>query len=90
MPIRPWDGRYRFRTDELEFEIYDRLLAPSSVETMDAVRPELERFLRGLYGGAEVTLKMESGSGEPFRVGITISSAPPLIELVDRLTAVPS
>ena len=84
------DGRYRFRTDELEFEIYDRLLAPSSVETMDAVRPELERFLRGLYGGAEVTLKMESGPGEPFRVGITTSSAPPLIELVDRLTAVPS
>ena len=84
------EGRYRFRTNEVEFEIYDRLLAPSSGETLDAIRPELERFLRGLYGGAEITLEMKSGPREPFRVGIATSTAPPLIDLVDRLTAVPS
>ena len=37
------EGRYRFRTGQVEFGIYDRLRAPSNVETFAAVRPELEK-----------------------------------------------
>src|SRR5205814_1119849 len=38
-------GRVRFRTDELLFRVYDRLLAPNTDETFAEVKPELEAFL---------------------------------------------
>jgi hypothetical protein len=50
-------GRIRFRTDEASFQINDRLLASNTKETFDIVKPELNRFLSELYGGAEVRLE---------------------------------
>jgi hypothetical protein len=40
----------KFRTDEMLFRIADRLLAPNTAETFEAVKPELEGFLLRLLG----------------------------------------
>src|SRR6266550_1873326 len=42
----------KFRTDEMLFRIADRLLAPNTVETFNAVKPDLEAFLRTLFGAS--------------------------------------
>ena len=40
----------KFRTDEIGFRIADRLLAPNTAETFDAVRLDLEAFSLKLFG----------------------------------------
>ena len=79
------EGRYRFRTDEVELVIYDRLLAPSALETLEAVRPLLGGFITELYEDQAVSVKLTSRSNEPFAVRITTQEAPPLCVLLSRL-----
>lgn len=81
------EGRYRFRTDEVEFGIYDRLLAPSDVSTLVAIRPELEEAVRGLYGTDDVAIGLSSGPREPFMVTVTSGASPSVEELLGRLSA---
>jgi hypothetical protein len=80
-------GRYRFRTDEVEFGIYDRLLAPSEERTLAAIRPELEEAVRSLYGTDDVTLELSSGPKEPFMVTVKAGASPDVEELLGRLAA---
>ncbi len=79
------EGRYRFRTDEVELVIYDRLLAPSALETLEAVRPSLGGFVTQLYEDQGVSLELASRSNEPFAVRITMQEAPSLPALLSRL-----
>ena len=79
------EGRYRFRTDEVELVIYDRLLAPSVLETLEAVRPLLGGFITELYEDQAVSVELTSRSNEPFAVRITTQEAPPLGVLLSRL-----
>ena len=79
------EGRYRFRTDEVQFVIYDRLLAPSAPGTLEAVRPLLDSFLRNLYQDQAISLELTSQSNEPFAVRIATPEAPPLPTLLGRL-----
>jgi hypothetical protein len=81
------EGRYRFRTDEVEFGIYDRLLAPSDVGTLVAIRPELEEAVRGLYGTDDVAIELSSSPKEPFMVTVRSGASPSLEELLGRLSA---
>jgi hypothetical protein len=80
-------GRIRFRTDEIQFRIYDRLLAPNTAETFAAVKPDLERLLRDLYGGAEFALERRQSSLSVFEVRIRSLSSPPVSELLSHLSA---
>lgn len=54
-------GKFRFRGDEALFLINDRLLAPNTAETFDAVKPDLEALARRLYAGAEFSLYPNNG-----------------------------
>jgi len=81
------EGRYRFRTDRVEFGIYDRLRAPSTEETLEAVRPALEGSVAALYGAPVAGLALASGPKEPFMVTITNSVAPSVEELLGKVAA---
>ena len=81
------EGRYRFRTDEVEFGIYDRLLAPSSQETLETVRPALNASLTALYGEQPQSLELVSGPKEPFMVTLKNAGSPSVEELLGRVPA---
>lgn len=81
------EGRYRFRTDEVEFGVYDRLRAPSGDETFAAVKPELEAVVEALYGSPPRGVELVSGPKEPFMVSIDSGTAPTVEELLDRALA---
>ena len=84
------EGRYRFRTDEVELGIYDRLLAPSSEATLAAIRPAVEEAVRALYGLDDVSLELVSGPKEPFMVTVKVTVSPAVEELIGRLAAAQS
>jgi len=81
------EGRYRFRTDELEFGIYDRLLAPSGEATLASVRPGLEEAVRELYQVDSPVLELSSGGREPFMVTVKPGASPSVEQLLERLVA---
>ncbi|HET9949608.1 MAG TPA: hypothetical protein VFQ22_11845 [Longimicrobiales bacterium] len=81
------EGRYRFRTDEVELGIQDRLRAPSTPETLAEVAPALERFVKSLYGTEDVKLEMTSKEREPFLVSVRVPQSPSVEELLGRLAA---
>ena len=81
------EGRYRFRTDEVEFGIYDRLLAPSEQGTLDAIRPALDATVTTLYGEPATSVELISGPKEPFMVSIKNSGSPTLAELQGKVAA---
>lgn len=83
------DGRYRFVTGEVEFGIYDRLLAPSEEQTAARVRPVLATCVKALYGVDDAAIEMVSGPREPFRMSVKTTVSPRVRELLGRL-AVPS
>ena len=78
-------GRIKFRTDEAIFRISDRLAAPNNAQTFAKVKPELEKFLRDLYGGALIALQHNASPVGPFEVRIKATPAPDLKTLLTRL-----
>lgn len=54
-------GKIRFNGREIEMFVNDRLVAPNSAETFEAVRPDLEIFSGKLFGGDKYSLVYESG-----------------------------
>jgi len=81
------EGRYHFRTDEVEFGIYDRRLAPSEEATLEAVRPALQSAVEGLYGEPARSLRLQSGPREPFMVDVELAGSPTVEELLGRVAA---
>jgi hypothetical protein len=70
-------GRLRFRRDDPLLVLNDRLLAPNTPATYEAVKPELEAALGQVYPGRAIGLRREEG--DPRRrlaVAIRVSGAP--------------
>lgn len=68
-------GRIKFRGDEVEMTINDRLLAPNTEETFQALKPELAAFLNRLYAGAAYGMERK---GEPReRFSVHVKTVPP-------------
>jgi hypothetical protein len=84
------EGRYTFRTDEVELGIYDRLLAPSEPATLEAVRVPLESTIEALYGEKPKRLELQSGPKEPFMVSIENAASPSVEQLLHKLAAAPA
>jgi hypothetical protein len=61
-------GKFRFGGNEALFLINDRLLAPNTEETFQAVRPDLAHLARAMYGGADFTLEREADPKKRFSV----------------------
>ena len=76
----------KFRTDEILFRIADRLLAPNSAETFEAVKGALETFLLKLLGaGASFRLESKPSALTLFEVMISGSGGQSVSELASRI-----
>jgi hypothetical protein len=82
------NGHCRIRTDEASFLIFDRLLAPNSPETFNAVQGELQSFLNSLYRVPSVELHYSHNPEEVFGVGIRTGNAVPVRTLIERVATV--
>lgn len=80
-------GRCRFRSNELELAIFDRLRAPSDPETFAAARPALELALEKIFGAPPERMELASGPREPFVVSVTTGSSGSVEELLARARA---
>ena len=85
-----FEGRLRFRTDEIVFKVNDRLLAPNEPETYREVEPELRAFLSELYPGDELTLEPRHSPLTLFEVRVKVGSSPAVGDLLERLEALPA
>ena len=59
-------GRLRISGQRAAFRIQDRLLAPNTLETFEAVEPAVRRLLAEIYGEAPVTVHHEVDPTECF------------------------
>jgi hypothetical protein len=81
-------AQLRFRTDELQLRINDRLAAPNSDATLGALRPELDAFCRELFGAPCDITRIGDAKGL-FTVKITNSAKTDVGTLLARLGGAP-
>jgi hypothetical protein len=78
----------KFRTNELQLKIADRLQAPNTPETFTALKPTLEQFFKSLYGQTPFTLKHTSTPDQLFEVTIEVPQTSATIsDLLAKLPA---
>ena len=77
----------RIRPELVQVTVNDRLLAPNTAETLDAVRPELEAFFDALYGGAPYTVENNPELRERFNVTVAAQGRFEVAGLLQALTA---
>lgn len=65
-----FEGQLQFKTDELLFLINDRGIAPNTKETLNAIKPELEKFF-SKQGIGPVTLTHRADPKQRFSVVIS-------------------
>lgn len=80
-------GRIQFRTDECAVRINDRLHAPNTSATFEAVKPELEQLLAWLYPGATLDLEHYQSDKTLFEVRIRSDQSADVATLLSRLGA---
>lgn len=78
-------GRVKFRTDESAIRIHDRLLAPNTIETLNAVKPAIEKVAGELYLGKSVDIEHYAGANTLFEVRVRASESPSIDALLNRL-----
>jgi hypothetical protein len=66
----PFAGKLHFDEGDVEIIVNDRLLAPNTDATWEALRPEVERFFGSVYGEGRVSLERRGEPRERFRVGV--------------------
>lgn len=79
-------GRIAFKTDEVLISINDRLNAPSTPETFEAVRDDLQQFFADAYG-TELAIRQVGTDETPFKVEVVTKQAPSLETLLGRVAA---
>ncbi|HVA01366.1 MAG TPA: hypothetical protein VMV34_06900 [Terriglobia bacterium] len=60
-------GKLRFNGQEIEISINDRLLAPNSAPTREAIKTDLEPFVQKLLGGSDYSLSFDDNPRNLFR-----------------------
>jgi hypothetical protein len=60
----------KLNAQELQVIVNDRLLVPNTVETFEALEPELKAFFERLYDGADYALTHDSEPRERFTVNV--------------------
>lgn len=82
-------GKLRFRFDEAEFYVHDRLLAHRSPEAFEVGKTEIRRFLAHVYEGMEpIDVQPAGGPKNPFELRIRVapaSDAPAVDVLLSRV-----
>jgi hypothetical protein len=82
------DAKVRFRTDEVQLRINDRLAAPNDDATFAALKPELDDFCRELFG-APADITRTGAAKELFTVKIATGAKTDVATLLARLGGAP-
>jgi hypothetical protein len=70
-------AKLRFNGWEIEISVNDRLVAPNSAGTFEAVRPDLELFARTLFGGADYSLSYDGKRDPRSLFSVSLKSSRP-------------
>jgi hypothetical protein len=68
-------GNIRFRGEEAIVTVNDRLSAPNNDETFTALRPEIEKIARRLFGSADFVVEKEPDPRRRFAVRIRAAAS---------------
>lgn len=80
------EGRVKFRGNEFLLVANDRLHAPNSEESLQALKAALDPVLHALYKGAEFTVKRDSNPEQRFSLRIKTDAALDVSALLENLT----
>jgi hypothetical protein len=80
------DGKLRFNGHEIEVFINDRLLAPNSDATREAVSSDFQQFFEKLFRGKEYTISYGSDPRKLFAVSLKAAQAFSVKDLLETLT----
>ena len=80
-----FDGRMRFRGDEIEVFAPDRLFARNDDATISQLRHHLSSLAEGLYPGIEYALVRQRGEREPFTVSLRSRTDVAFSDLAGRI-----
>ncbi len=76
----------KFRTNEAEVRIVDRLLLPNTQESFESVQNDLKAVLSDVYGSTPVSLSLiNDDPRELFTIGVHTEGAPDVSSLLERL-----
>lgn len=78
-------GKLHFLTNELEFTVNDRALAPNTSETFTALSPQLNKVMKNLYGEGNYQLNHLKNPKRRFSVRITSTKTFSLPELLQKI-----
>ena len=78
-------GKLRFNGQDIEISINDRLLAPNSDETREAVAPDLQVFSKKLFGADGYSVSYERDARKLFTASLKADRAFSLADLLRRL-----
>jgi hypothetical protein len=81
-------GRLKFRTDELQIRLNDRLNAPNTPQTFAAVKADLEAIANDLYGAGKGTVEYVISPKQVFTVKVTGPSTASASDLAARFAPV--
>jgi hypothetical protein len=81
------NGKLRFNGREIKVYVNDRLMAPNSDSTREALKPELGAFLGKLFQGSGYTLSHGSDPRALFAVEVTANRAFSVSELLANLAS---
>ena len=79
-----FSGKLRFNAGACEIAVNDRLLAPATEETWQALKPEFDRFFGNLFRGQPYTLERAGTPRERFRVRVTTAEPIAIHSLISK------
>ena len=78
-------GRVKFRGNEAQLVFNDRLLAPNTEATLEAIREDLQNLLKTLYAGAETTVEHNPDPAARFTLNIRAQGNWEMANLIENL-----
>ena len=82
------EGRLIFCTNELQIRIHDRLNAPATPATFNAVKADLEKVVGELYGAGKAKVEYVDAPKQMFTVKVTSSTSPSVVDLLAKVAPV--
>src|SRR5262249_14744243 len=79
------EGLLRFRGEEVLVMVNDRLLAPNTEETFNALRPDIEGLAARLFGRSDFAIERDANPRRRFSVRIRAASALSTKDLLKNL-----
>ena len=79
-------AHYRFRGDQIQFVANDRLVAPSTKETVAALQPVIEEFLQVLFGEDAIAVSVDTKPGQRLKLSLRSRQNRRVGDLLSRIS----